>query len=73
MPVSGARNPVADRLVVIGDANTGRYLKNGVESSFYTAMWAAKAMLLRVLGARLQARLGMALAKATLRALARTR
>jgi flavin-dependent dehydrogenase len=45
MPVSGARNPVADRLVVIGDANIGRYLKNGIESSFYTAMWAAKAIV----------------------------
>jgi len=44
MPVSGARSPIADRLVVIGDANIGRYLKNGIESSFYTAMWAAKAL-----------------------------
>jgi len=45
MPVSEARNPIANRLVVIGDANTGRYLKNGIESSFYTAMWAAEAIV----------------------------
>ncbi|MFB3880876.1 MAG: NAD(P)/FAD-dependent oxidoreductase [Armatimonadota bacterium] len=45
MPVAGARDPIADRLVVIGDANVGRYLKNGIESSFHTARWAAEALL----------------------------
>ena len=45
LPISAARNPVHDRLVVIGDANLSRYLKNGIESSFYTAMWAAKAIV----------------------------
>ncbi|MCJ7752540.1 MAG: NAD(P)/FAD-dependent oxidoreductase, partial [Armatimonadetes bacterium] len=44
LPITAARNPVCDRLVVIGDAHTSRYLKNGIESSFYTAMWAAKAI-----------------------------
>ena len=44
MPVSAALNPVADRLLVIGDANISRYVKNGIESSFHTAMWAAQAI-----------------------------
>ncbi len=44
LPVTAARNPICDRLLVIGDAHTSRYLKNGIESSFYTAMWAAKAI-----------------------------
>jgi flavin-dependent dehydrogenase len=42
LPTTAAANPVHDGLVVIGDAHTSRYLKNGIESSFYTAMWAAK-------------------------------
>jgi flavin-dependent dehydrogenase len=45
LPISGARSPVHDRLLVIGDANLSRYLKNGIESSFYSAMWAAKALM----------------------------
>ncbi len=44
LPVTAARNPIHDRLVVIGDAHASRYLKNGIESSFYTAMWAANAI-----------------------------
>jgi len=44
MPVTAAHNPVHDRLIMIGDTNISRYLKNGIESSFYTAMWAAKAI-----------------------------
>jgi flavin-dependent dehydrogenase len=44
LPVTAAAHPIADRLVVIGDAHTSRYLKNGIESSFYTAMWAARAI-----------------------------
>ncbi len=45
LPVSAATNPIHDGLVVIGDANLSRYLKNGIESAFYTAMWAAKAIV----------------------------
>ncbi len=45
LPVSPARGPAYDWLVVIGDAKVSRYLKNGIESSFYTAMWAAEALL----------------------------
>lgn len=44
LPTTAARSPIHDRLVVIGDAHTSRYLKNGIESSFYTAMWAARAI-----------------------------
>ncbi len=44
MPVSPAHNPVSDRLLMIGDTNISRYLKNGIESSFHTAMWAAEAI-----------------------------
>lgn len=44
MPVSPAHNPVGDRLLMIGDTNIARYLKNGIESSFHTAMWAAQAI-----------------------------
>jgi flavin-dependent dehydrogenase len=44
MPVSAAYSPVSDRLLMIGDTNVSRYLKNGIESAFYTAMWAAHAI-----------------------------
>jgi flavin-dependent dehydrogenase len=44
LPISAARHPVFERLLVIGDANISRYLKNGIESSFYTAQWAARAI-----------------------------
>lgn len=44
MPISAARNPVSDRLIMIGDTSISRYLKNGIESSFYTARWAAHAI-----------------------------
>jgi flavin-dependent dehydrogenase len=45
LPVSAAHNPIYDRLVVIGDAHISRYLKNGIESSFHTAKWAARALV----------------------------
>ncbi|NIM05233.1 MAG: hypothetical protein GTN65_06370 [Armatimonadetes bacterium] len=45
LPVSAAQNPIHDGLVVIGDAHISRYLKNGIESGFYTAKWAAKALI----------------------------
>ncbi len=44
LPTTAAHNPIHDRLLVIGDAHTSRYLKNGIESSFHTAMWAAHAI-----------------------------
>jgi flavin-dependent dehydrogenase len=45
LPLTAARTAVHDRLVIIGDAHVARYLKNGIESSFYTACWAARAIV----------------------------
>ncbi|HID07092.1 MAG TPA: NAD(P)/FAD-dependent oxidoreductase [Armatimonadetes bacterium] len=43
--VTPARNPVADRFIIIGDACISRYLKNGIDSAMFTAMRAADAVL----------------------------
>jgi len=40
--VTAARNAFTDRFVLIGDASCSRYYKNGIESAFWTAQWAAK-------------------------------
>lgn len=45
LPVSCAGNPVADRLVIIGDAHIARYLKGGIESAFFTGALAAQMVL----------------------------
>lgn len=45
VPVSPARHPYWDRLVIIGDAGYSRYLKNGIESAYYTAGFAARTAL----------------------------
>jgi hypothetical protein len=45
LPVTAARNPVADRLLIIGDAYIARYLKGGIESAFYTGALAAEMIL----------------------------
>jgi flavin-dependent dehydrogenase len=45
LPVTAARNPVADRLLMIGDANIARYLKGGIASSFFTGALAAEMIL----------------------------
>jgi len=45
LPVSAAQNPYADRVVMIGDAFISRYLKNGIESAYYTARFAAETIL----------------------------
>ncbi len=41
LPVTQAKNPFHTRVVMIGDACVSRYLKNGIESAFFTAKWAA--------------------------------
>jgi flavin-dependent dehydrogenase len=41
LPVSAARRPYHDRIVMVGDANISRYVKNGIESSLFTARSAA--------------------------------
>ncbi|NCO42664.1 MAG: hypothetical protein GW911_12230 [Armatimonadetes bacterium] len=45
LPVTAARNPVTDRLLVIGDAHVSRYLKGGIESAFFTGSLAARMIL----------------------------
>jgi flavin-dependent dehydrogenase len=44
LPLTAAHHAVHDRIVIIGDAHVARYLKNGIESSFHTAYWAARAI-----------------------------
>jgi len=45
LPINIARNPFSDRFVIIGDAAASRYLKNGIESAFFTSKWAASTAL----------------------------
>jgi flavin-dependent dehydrogenase len=42
MPYTPAKNPFTDRLVIIGDASFSRYFKNGIESAYITAKYAAE-------------------------------
>jgi len=44
LPLTAAHHAVHDRIVIIGDAHVARYLKNGIESSFHTGYWAARAI-----------------------------
>jgi flavin-dependent dehydrogenase len=45
LPVTAAAHPIADGMVVIGDADISRYLKDGIGSAFFTAARAAQAVL----------------------------
>lgn len=45
LPVTAAAHPVADRLLLIGDAHIARYLKGGIGSALFTAQLAARAIL----------------------------
>jgi flavin-dependent dehydrogenase len=45
LPVTAAAHPIAEGLVVIGDADISRYLKDGIGSAFFTAARAAEAIL----------------------------
>ncbi len=45
VPVGPARFPYSDRMVIIGDAGYSRYLKNGIESAYYTGLFAAQTAL----------------------------
>lgn len=42
IPVSPAKKPFSDKLVIIGDASFSRHYKNGLESAFFTAKLAAE-------------------------------
>lgn len=45
LPLTSSRHPYGPGLVVIGDANVSRYLKNGLYSAFLTARMATEALL----------------------------
>lgn len=44
IPVTNAKNPFSDRLLIIGDAGYSRYYKNGLESAFSSAQIAARSV-----------------------------
>jgi flavin-dependent dehydrogenase len=44
-PVTAATKPYGDRGLLVGDACKARYLKNGIESAYFTALFAAKTSL----------------------------
>ncbi|RJP17300.1 MAG: hypothetical protein C4520_17075 [Candidatus Abyssobacteria bacterium SURF_5] len=44
-PVTAARKPYRDRGLLVGDACHARYLKNGIESAYFTSLFAAKTVL----------------------------
>jgi len=44
IPVTPGKNVYSDRLVMIGDAAFSRYYKNGIESAFQTARYAAESI-----------------------------
>jgi flavin-dependent dehydrogenase len=41
--ITAAKKPFTDRFVIVGDASCSRYYKNGIESAFITAQFAAEA------------------------------
>jgi flavin-dependent dehydrogenase len=41
-PITAARKPYRDRGLLVGDACQARYLKNGIESAYFTALFAAQ-------------------------------
>ncbi|MGR3219002.1 MAG: hypothetical protein ACUZ8H_04180 [Candidatus Anammoxibacter sp.] len=42
IPITHAKNPFADRMVIIGDASISRFYKSGIESAFTTAQLAVE-------------------------------
>ncbi|MBI5115176.1 hypothetical protein HZA56_01760 [Candidatus Poribacteria bacterium] len=44
-PVTAAKKPYRDRGLLVGDACKARYLKNGIESAYFTALFAAQTCL----------------------------
>ncbi|MGD2091320.1 MAG: hypothetical protein PVH61_34405 [Candidatus Aminicenantes bacterium] len=45
IPVNFSKKPYANRFLVVGDACVSRYLKNGIESAFQTAFFAADTII----------------------------
>ena len=52
IPITPAKRPFTNQLVILGDASYSRYLKNGIESAFDTAYFAAETALHRGISAR---------------------
>lgn len=50
-PITAAGRPYRDRGLLVGDACQSRYLKNGIESAYFTALFAAQTCLGRGVGA----------------------
>jgi flavin-dependent dehydrogenase len=44
-PTSAAKKPYRDRGLLVGDACQARYLKNGIESAFFTSLLAARTVV----------------------------
>lgn len=42
LPITPAVRPYRDRMVIIGDASISRYYKNGIQSAYFTASFAAR-------------------------------
>lgn len=45
IPVTAARVPFYERIVMVGDACDSRYLKNGIESAIFTSLFAAESAI----------------------------
>jgi len=52
LPISGGKNFFGDRLLIIGDAAMSRHYKNGIDSAFKTARYAADAIFRKDLSCR---------------------
>ncbi len=52
IPLTTAKKPFRNRLVIIGDAHVSRFYKNGIGSAFYTASAAATSILSYGAGAK---------------------
>ena len=50
-PISAAEKSYRDRGLLVGDACQARYLKNGIESAYFTALFAAKTCIESGIGA----------------------
>ncbi len=50
-PITAADKPYRDRGLLVGDACQARYLKNGIESAYFTALFAARTCLEKGVGA----------------------
>ena len=50
--LTSAKNPFADRLVIVGDASYTRIYKNGIESAYFSAFYAARTAVFRGISAK---------------------